>query len=157
MKMTTGKWLGVTLLAGTLGMTLPVAFSRDDGDGPGKEHCMRGEKGDRGDRAERFEQRQAQLHDSLNLTAEQETAWKTFTGKLTPPERPDRDEFRKDMSQPAPARMEAMLARMKTRQQQMESNLTAVKEFYATLTPAQQKVFDEEFGPRGPRRHHDKQ
>lgn len=153
MKMTTGKWLGVTLLAGTLGLTLPVAFSRDEGDGSGQEHCMRGDKGDR---AERFEQRQAELHDQLKLTADQEAAWKTFTGKLTPPPaRPDREEVKKDLSLPAPARMEAMLERMKGRQQQMESNLAAVKAFYATLTPEQQKVFDDGFGPRGRRRHHD--
>jgi hypothetical protein len=152
MKMTTGKWIVVALLSGAIGLGIPAAFSHDRDGGGGREHCM---KGERGDHAARFKERQAELHDKLKLSTEQEGAWSTFSGKLTPPSRPD-DAQKDEASTTAPARMEAMLARMKTRQEQMASNLAAVKEFYGTLTPEQQKVFDEEFGPRGKRRHHDR-
>jgi Spy/CpxP family protein refolding chaperone len=39
-----------------------------------------------------------------------------------------------------------MLAGMKAREERMTAHLAAVKEFYAVLTPEQQKVFDAEFG-----------
>jgi Spy/CpxP family protein refolding chaperone len=96
------------------------------------------------------------LHDKLKLTPAQEPAWKTFAERMQPldrPARPDRAELEK-MS--APERMERALAMMKEHEKRMTDRLAAVKEFYAVLTPEQQKVFNDEFAhPRhrrgGPR------
>lgn len=95
--------------------------------------------------AERIEKRQAALHDKLKLTPEQETAWKKFSAKMKPAEfrkRPDPSEL---SALHAPERMERMLAMMKEHESRMADRVAAVKEFYAVLTPEQQKLFDDQF------------
>lgn len=95
--------------------------------------------------AERIEKHQAALHDKLKLNAEQETAWKKFTEKMKPAEsrkRPDPSEL---SALHAPERMERMLAMMKEHESRMAERVAAVKEFYAVLTPEQQKLFDDQF------------
>jgi Spy/CpxP family protein refolding chaperone len=101
---------------------------------------------------ERAAQRQAELHDALKLSPAQEAAWQAFSARMTsdqPPARPDRAEMEK---LPAPERMERGLAMMQEHQKRMGERLAAVKEFYAVLTPEQQKVFDERFAQG--RKHH---
>ena len=99
--------------------------------------------------AESMEKRHAMLHDKLRLAADQEAAWKTFAEKMkpmAPQARPDRAEL---SAMHAPERMEKMLSMMKTHESQMAERVAAVKEFYAVLTPEQQKVFDEQFSQQG--------
>lgn len=101
---------------------------------------------------EYFEKRQTELHAKLKLDANQESAWNAYIGKVRPAEshkRPDRAEIDK-LS--APERMEKMLDFMKEGEKHMANRVAATKEFYAVLTPEQQKIFNEEFG-RGHRRH----
>lgn len=96
-----------------------------------------------------FEKRQAALHDKLKLNANQEAAWKNYIGKIGPMEpaqRPDREAIAK-LS--APDRMEKMLGFMKERENRLANATAATKEFYAVLTPEQQKVFNEEVGGFG--------
>lgn len=103
---------------------------------------------DRDSFAEQIGKWKVELHDKLKVKPEQETAWNTFIEKMKPAqpkERPDWAEFSK---LPAPERMDKMLEMMKVRESQMENRLAAVKDFYATLTPEQQKVFDDEFSLR---------
>ena len=125
------------------------------GEHHGGKHHMRGQPMSPEERAkfqermkERMAKRQAELHDKLKLTAAQEPAWKNFTEKMKPsdpPARPDRAEMEKLT---APERMERGLVMMKEREKIMADRLAAVKEFYAVLTPEQQKVFNTEFGKR---------
>jgi protein CpxP len=103
---------------------------------------------------ERFAKRQAELHDKLKLTAAQEPAWNTFAGKMKPGERPARPDRAEMERLSAPERMERMLAMMKQGEQRMADRLAAVKEFYAVLTPEQQKTFNEQFGPGRHHAHH---
>lgn len=94
---------------------------------------------------ERMEKRQAQLHDQLKLSPNQEAAWKTFTAGMTPPAsgpRPDRAAW-ENLS--APDRMEKMLEWSKQRQEMMASRLAGMKTFYAQLNPEQQKIFNDHF------------
>ena len=49
--------------------------------------------------------------------------------------------------------MERMQAMMRARDARMSEHVSALKEFYAVLTPEQKKIFDSEFG-HGTRRHH---
>jgi len=99
-----------------------------------------------GDFKERIARRQAVLHDKLKLTGSQEAAWKTYIAAATPPAptaRPERGQWEK-MS--APERMEKMMAMMKEREGHMATHLAAMKTFYATLSPLQQQIFNDNVG-----------
>lgn len=99
------------------------------------------------------EQHLAKLHDKLKLTAQQEPAWKKFTANNPMADkslRPDPAEMAKLN---APQRLEKGLEHMKAMEAKMTEHLAALKEFYAVLTPEQQKIFDEET-PHGGMRDH---
>ena len=126
-----------TAAAGVLGTTA-VAWAHGGGRGM-----------DDGPRAERMhkkmEQHQAQLKEALKLTPAQDTAWKEFTASMQPPQTPaqrlDRAEWEKLTT---PQRMDKMQALRAEREAHMKQRVEAVKKFYATLTPEQQKTFDEQ-------------
>lgn len=141
-----------SILAGMIVLGLGAASAAayaDRGDcGPmGMGPAAFGERGKSPERMkEHFEKRKAALHDKLKLNASQEAAWQTYIGKLgpmEPPKRPDRAEIDK-LS--APERMDKMLASMKEGEKRLVDASAATKEFYAVLTPEQQKIFNEEFG-----------
>lgn len=95
---------------------------------------------------ERMAKRQADLKEKLKLTPAQESSWTAFTAATQPPQmhgmqRPDPAEMAKLTT---PQRMEKMQAMKTARDAQMTQRLEAVKAFYATLNPEQQKVFDAE-------------
>ena len=109
-----------------------------------RKHDYATTKFDPAKRAEHFQARQQKLHDALKLTAAQETAWQTYIAAIQPKQpvgRADRASF-KDL--PAPQRMEKWLEFSKVRLQEQENHLAALKTFYATLTPEQQKIFDQQ-------------
>jgi len=91
---------------------------------------------------------QAKLHDKLKITAAQEEAWKTFISKTmpvlpaSPPPHMSKDEWSKLTT---PQRLDRMQEFEKMRQEHMAQRIVATKEFYAVLSPEQQKVFDDEF------------
>jgi len=85
---------------------------------------------------------QQNLHDQLKLTADQEGAWKTFIGSMKPPQSTPKDSTADWGKLTTPQRADKMLAMAKMHQQEMESHVKALKTFYAALTPAQQKIFD---------------
>ncbi len=99
--------------------------------------------------------RMAALHDKLKLTAKQETAWKKFAAigpMMNKADRPDPAEMEKLN---APQRLEKGLEHMRAMEAKLAEHLAALKEFYAVLTPEQQKTFDDEMptpGERGQRR-----
>jgi protein CpxP len=85
---------------------------------------------------------QTALHEKLKLTAQQETAWKKFTASQPFPNKTARLNRAEMQKLTAPQRMEKGLEHMRTMEKTMSEHLAAVKEFYAALTPEQQKVFD---------------
>ena len=97
------------------------------------------------------EQHMAKLHDKLKLTAQQEPAWKKFTavnpmaGKSMRPDPAEMDKLN------APQRLEKGLEHMKAMEAKMTEHLAALKEFYAVLTPEQQKIFDDQMPRPGSR------
>jgi protein CpxP len=99
-----------------------------------------------GDFKERIARRQAVLHDKLKLTGTQEAAWKTYVEAIKPPQagsRPDRPQRADWEKLSAPERMEKMLAMMKEREARMTTHVAAMKTFYATLSPLQQQIFND--------------
>jgi Spy/CpxP family protein refolding chaperone len=134
-----------------------VASAAEPMGGPGApDHAAvpaQGEHRPGADRGERMARHQAMLHDKLKLTATQEAAWKTYVAAVTPPqgqrlERIDWDKLS------APERLERMLAMSREREAQMSHHLAAMKTFYATLTPLQQQIFNDNVGGGAMMRHH---
>lgn len=150
------KRLLIGVMAAGLGATSFAVYADRPGCGPmGAGPAAFGERGGSPEKmAAYFEKRQSELHDKLKLNANQEGAWKNYIARIKPtepPMRPDRAEIEK---LPAPERMEKMFGFMQDNQKRMADRIAATKEFYAVLTPEQQKIFDAEFGPgRGHRRH----
>jgi len=101
-----------------------------------------------------FDKRHAAQKAQLKLTAEQESAWTTFTTAMRPDagmmaNRPDPAEMAKLTT---PERIEKMKSireqHVKDMFAAMDRRGEATKVFYATLTPEQQKVFDATAMPR---------
>lgn len=138
--------LMVTAAAGVLGTTAVAwAHGNDRGsDGPRAERMQK-----------KMEQHQAKLKEALKLSAAQEPAWKEFTAAMQPPQqrtaRLDRAEWDKLTT---PQRMDKMQAMRAEREAHMNQRMDAVKKFYGTLTPEQQKVFDEQHRRMGPHGGH---
>ncbi|MDO8988173.1 MAG: Spy/CpxP family protein refolding chaperone [Sideroxyarcus sp.] len=101
-----------------------------------------------GQKAERMEKMHekhlATLHDKLKLTQQQEAAWKKFTASSPMQDKSARPDPAEMQKLNAPQRMEKKLEFMRTMEKKMTEHLVALKEFYAVLTPEQQKVFDEQ-------------
>ena len=91
------------------------------------------------------EKRLADLHAKLKLTDQQEPAWKAFADKMKPLPKADRPDFEAMSRLPTPERMDRMQAMSKEHQERQAAHIAAVKAFYATLTPEQQKTFDANF------------
>jgi len=144
------KHLMIGVAAAGIGMTAMSSFAQTppaDGNGA----APAGRHAPTADQIAKFEQhrakRQAQLHDKLKITAAQEGAWKTFTEKTAPMRpaawgRPSRDEWNKLTT---PERLDRHLDMMKKMEARMTDRIAATKEFYAVLSPEQQKTFDQEF------------
>ena len=120
---------------------------------------------DRQQRLERMQakraQRLAELKQKLRLDASQEGAWNSFAAAQQRPARSpeqaraERAEFAKLTT---PQRLERMQARQAERSARFTQRIEATRNFYATLSPEQQKTFDAEtlhIGHRahGPRHH----
>jgi Spy/CpxP family protein refolding chaperone len=94
--------------------------------------------------------RAAELKAKLKITATQESAWATFTTAMKPPahmadNRPDRAEMDKLTTPERIDKMKVIRAQhMAERNAAMEKREEAVKTFYASLSPEQQKIFDAE-------------
>ena len=140
------KAMLIGLVTAGIGAGGYAAYANDAGC---RDRGMRQEQGARGEWGpEAMAKRQAKLHAALKLTPEQETAWNSFVEKMKPSGPTQRPDWSKLAKATAPERMESMLSFMKTRQTEMESRLQVVKDFYAQLTPEQQKVFDSKFMAR---------
>lgn len=143
--------IGLTALAVGAGT---FAVQAAEGDAAGKPGSAEMHAKHREHMKERMERRAKALHDKLKLTAEQEGAWTKFAEAMKPQVPPTTAERARMAGMTAPERMDAMMARMKEAEVRMSARTSAVKEFYAVLTPEQQKTFDEATARQG--RHHGK-
>src|ERR1700693_1038339 len=138
----------IVIAVATLGLGTAVLAASDAGAESTGGGCHWGAFGSHGAKsAERMAKRQAALHDKLSLSPTQEAAWKTFTDRLraTAPVRSDAAPV---ATMTAPERADRMAAFLQTAQQQAATRAQAVKEFYAVLSPEQQKIFDSQFQGR---------
>jgi periplasmic protein CpxP/Spy len=105
------------------------------------------------DGAARFDKHMAKLHGALKLTSTQEAAWTEFSNKMKPVkmDKPEHQDW-KDLS--TPDRLDKMLDNMKSHEKQMGEHAAAVRAFYGTLTPDQQKIFNHQFQANHHRHNH---
>ena len=138
----------IVITVATLGLgTAALAasdLSRTSTDGD----CHWGALGSHGAKsAESMAKRQTALHDKLSLSATQEAAWKTFSDKLQATA-PTKSDAAPVATMTAPERADQMAAFLQTAQRRAATRAQAVKEFYAVLSPEQQKTFDSQFQGR---------
>lgn len=138
----TRKIIVAALASAGIALAAAPAFAfKGDCGGGGHGYMM-----DDGPRAERMKEymefRHERLRKELKLTAAQEPAWKAFSEQAGPKQFMTKDDWAAMEKMNAPERMEAMLKFSKKRQEAMSERLEALKTFYATLTPEQQKIFD---------------
>jgi protein CpxP len=91
-----------------------------------------------------------EIHDALRLRPDQEQAWQIFqqASRPTPQdEARQRDAFQRMGSLQAPQRFDLSIQMMRSDLDQMERQASALKAFYATLSPDQQAAFDRETAP----------
>lgn len=164
------KTLQKQLLIGltVLGMGSVSLAARADDNYGGHEWHQDGGHGRGHDRghmmAERMAHFQAHLHDRLKLTAAQEPAWNAYLAAVKPqmPAKGAADAhqapgagMKEFAALPAPQKMEKMLEMQKKHEAMQEHHLAALKTFYATLTPEQQKTFDHSLMMGMHHRHHE--
>jgi periplasmic protein CpxP/Spy len=111
-------------------------------------------------RAERHQKHLDEMKVFLQLQPSQEGAWNSFASVMkTPMKRPTPPAQGEIEKMTTPERIDKMMATKAERDAEMTKRMNATKAFYATLTPAQQKVFDthtQKFLNRGPMGHHGK-
>lgn len=147
--------LALTALGLSLGVTAQAQPMMDDGPWHGGPHFER----HRAQMQKFQEKRLAALKAKLKLTAAQEPAWQQFAQAHQPPATPqgtrlDRESLFKLTTPERLDRMQqAFDARHTVMHERMKQHADATRQFYAQLTPEQQKVFDAETLPRrqGPR------
>ena len=87
------------------------------------------------------------LHDALNLSAQQEPAWRAYqTAIAQDPQQRTREQQAQMLmpTLPTPRRLALIRAQMQSDLETFERDAQAVNAFYATLSPEQQHVFDRE-------------
>jgi protein CpxP len=151
-----GKRILIGLTVFGLGAGLGSAALAQESHDPAKPHAAKMHE----KMHEKMAQHHAMLHEKLKLTAAQEPAWVTFGASMKSDAKPGERGARMDRAalkaMSAPERMEARIARSKAHTSGQETRLASLKTFYAVLTPAQQKVFDDNVqgGEHGPKRGH---
>lgn len=146
-----------------------VAQAADDypcmmgGAGPMQGDMGYGHMGQRdGSRMQAYmDRRHAALKAQLKLTPAQESAWTSYTAAMKPPadlmkqHQADYTELAKLSTPERIDKMKSMRSQhMNDMSAAMDQRGDAIKAFYATLTPAQQKVFDTHtMRPQGKGRH----
>ena len=94
-------------------------------------------------RAERHQKHLNEMKVFLQLQPTQEAAWNSFeTAMKSPMNRPVTPSPADIEKMSAPERIDKMMALKAERDTEITKRMNASKTFYATLTPAQQKVFD---------------
>jgi periplasmic protein CpxP/Spy len=139
------RYLGVSI--GVLGFTL-LAAPLAQADPPSQPPHAAAQGHDEDDmqqqRRAHMERLAGLIHDALALRPDQEASWRTFTAAMAPPAglmMPHDDEAR-DHAMTAPQMLDKMAERMHREQAEFERHASAVRQFYAVLSPTQQRTFD---------------
>ena len=94
--------------------------------------------------AERMNKRLAELKDKLQITAQQEAAWTSFTTAMQPRMDRQRADRQALAGMTTPDRLDHMRALRERRNAEMDRRADATKAFYEQLNAEQKKTFDAE-------------
>jgi periplasmic protein CpxP/Spy len=142
-------WTQRLLIATTAAAFLGVAPAMAHG---GKEGSERGQRMEQR-MTERMAERQNALKQALNLTPAQQDAWNRYTQALDRPQMAQHGQHREAMGRMnTPERLDHMKARMAERDARFQRMAEATRAFYASLTPEQQQIFDQQ-SPMGAMSH----
>jgi periplasmic protein CpxP/Spy len=139
-----GLALPLGLASASLAQDAPPAPAPADAAGMHHDHAW-GDHHDVDPAARRAHMMQ-HLRDVLQLQPAQEAALAAFIDSIKPPGdmRPDMEHARPDMAHVAtPERLDKMMARFDEMHAHMVARVAATKQFYAQLSPSQQKAFDD--------------
>lgn len=96
------------------------------------------------------QQRLDKLKTELKITKDQEAAWSAFVARTTPDTKAMQERMTERLAQrqdwsklSTPERLDQMAKRKADRDAEMTKHMDAVKSLYATLSPEQQKTFDQ--------------
>lgn len=145
----------VGLLAGS-GVLAASAYAVSADRPSANPRCEAGQMHERGARHEaRRTAHLAALKEKLQLTPQQEAAWKAFAQSRGPHQAEKRQAMREEFQKlNTPERLDRMQAGMDARRARMAERAVAIKALYAQLSPDQQRVFDAEtLRHRGHGRH----
>ncbi len=90
------------------------------------------------------------LHNALRLRPDQEPAWRAFEQASNPDPQDEArhgDAFRRMETMRSPDRMDMSIQLMQSDLNAMQRRASALRTFYATLTPQQQAAFDRQTAP----------
>ncbi len=124
----------------------PTPVAGDAQPAPGTARAGGADRRDPAAMQQRMEQGLAREKARLQITAAQEPAWNAFTAAIRPDPaqrarmQAERGEWAKLTT---PERIDRMRAERSQRDAEIDRRGDATKTFYAALTPAQQKLFDE--------------
>lgn len=124
----------------------PTPVAGDAQPAPGTARASGADRRDPAAMQQRMEQGLAREKARLQITAAQEPAWNAFTAAIRPDPaqrarmQAERGEWAKLTT---PERIDRMRAERSQRDAEIDRRGDATKTFYAALTPAQQKLFDE--------------
>jgi protein CpxP len=111
-------------------------------------------------RAERHQKHLDEMKVFLQLQPQQEAAWNSFSAIMkTPMKRPGPLTPTDFDKMTTPERIDKMMTLKEERDVEINKRMNAAKNFYAALTPSQQKVFDthtQKFLNHGSMTHHSK-
>ena len=148
--------LAATALAAALaGVAAPSFAQPGQGPGPAAEQAQRPRAPSPEQRQQFMQKRLEDFRQKLQLTPAQEPAWNGFVQSMQPnaEQRHARLDWQGMDKLTTPERIDRMRAMHAQHGAEMERRGEAVKAFYAQLTPAQQKTFDDRgtrmYGPRG--------
>lgn len=123
-------------------------------------HAMQNDAKREAHRAERHQKHLNEMKVFLQLQPSQESAWNSFAEVMkTPMKRPLPPASSEIEKMTTPERIDKMMAMKADRDAEMSKRMIATKTFYASLSPAQQKVFDthtQKFLSHGPIGQHPK-
>ena len=130
----------------------PAASAAAPAEHRAQTHAQRHGPQAQAERQQRFEQalaeRQSRLKDSLQLRADQESAWKDFIGQTQAKPRVSGERLpREQWAQlSTPQRLDRLEALKAERDAQFKQRNDGIRRFYSQLSPSQQKAFDAQRG-----------
>ena len=139
----------LSALIGALGFTFLAApvVQADPPSPPPHEAALGHDEADmRQHRQAHMEQLASLIHDALALRPDQEASWRTFTASMAPPAgmmmQHGNEAQDHAMMLTVPQMLDQMAQHMNREQSEFARHATAVRQFYAVLSPTQKRTFD---------------